>query len=85
VNLTKWNVEMNKENSGPILERMVRTICFSSDLSIPQALSCDSKSLNFANKSWILSKIFESNVSNYTSSMCPLILSYFPNIPSKVF
>jgi hypothetical protein len=45
--LTEWNMDMNTENSGPILERMVRTICFSSDLSTPQALSCDIKSLNF--------------------------------------
>jgi hypothetical protein len=85
VNLTEWNVDTNTENSGPILERMVRTICFSSfDLSTPQALSCDSKSLNFVKKSWILSKLFGSNVSSSTSSMCPLISSCFPKIPSKV-
>jgi hypothetical protein len=66
VNMTVWNVDTNTENSGPSLERMVRTICFSSfDLSTPQALSCDSKSLNFVKKSWILSKIFGSNVSKF--------------------
>jgi hypothetical protein len=77
-NLTVWNVDTNTENSGPSLERMVRTICFSSfDLSTPQALSCDSKSLNFVKKSWIFSKLFGSNVSSSTSSMCPLISSFF--------
>jgi hypothetical protein len=84
-NLTVWNVDMNTKNSGPILERMVRTICFSSfDLSTPQALSCDSKSLNFVKKSWILSKLFGSNVRSSTYIMCLLISSYFPKIPSKV-
>jgi hypothetical protein len=52
-NLIVWNVDMNTDNSGPRLEIMVRTICFSSiDLSTLQALSCDSKSLNFVKKSW---------------------------------
>jgi hypothetical protein len=85
VNLTEWNVDMNKENSGPILERIVRTICFSLDVSTPQTLSCDSKSLNFVKKSWIFSNIFGSNVRNSNSIMCPLISSCFPKIPSKVF
>jgi hypothetical protein len=86
VNLTVWNVDTNTENSGPSLERMVRTICFSSvDLSTPQALSCDSKSLNFVKKYWILSKLFGSNVRSSTSIMCPLISSYFPKIPSNIF
>ena len=67
-NLTVWNVDTNTKNSGPSLERMVRTICFSSfDLSISQALSCDSKSLNFVKKSWILS------VSVYQSYHSPVI------------
>jgi hypothetical protein len=84
-NLTEWNVDMNTKNLGPSFERMVRTICFSSlYLSTSQALSCDSKSLNFVNKYWILSKIFGSNVRNSTYNMCPLISSCFPNIPSKV-
>jgi hypothetical protein len=84
-NLTKWNVDMNTDNSGPSLERMVRTICFSSlYLSNPQALSCDNKSLNFVNKSWILSNHFGSNVISSTSIMCPLISSSFQKIPSKV-
>ena len=85
VNMTVWNVDTNTKNSIPILERMVRTICFSYfDLSTLQSLSCDSKSLNFVKKSWILSKIFGSNVRNSTSNMCPLISSYFPKSPSKV-
>jgi hypothetical protein len=84
-NLTVWNVYTNTENSGPIIEIMVRTICFSSfDLSTPQALSYDNKSLNFVKKSWIFSKLFGSNVSSSTSIMCPLISSYFPNIPSNM-
>jgi hypothetical protein len=62
----------------------MRTICFSSYLLTPQALSCDSKSLYFVKKSWRLSKLFGSNVINYTSIMCPLISSYFQNIPSMV-
>jgi hypothetical protein len=54
VNMIVWNVDMNIDNLGPRLERMVRTICFSSfDLSTPQALSCDSKSLNFVKDFWI--------------------------------
>ena len=54
VNLTVWNVDTNIENSVPSFEIMVRTICFSSfNLSTPQALSCDNKSLNFVKKSWI--------------------------------
>jgi hypothetical protein len=85
VNMTVWNVDMNTENSGPKLERMVRTICFSSfDLSTLQALSSNSKSLNFVKKYWIFSKLFGSNVSSSTSSMCPLISSYFPKIPSNM-
>ena len=85
VNMTVWNVDTNTENSRPILERMVRNICFSSfDLSTMQALSCDSKYLNFVKKYWILSKIFGSNVRNSTSSMCPLISSCLPKIPSMV-
>ena len=72
-------------NSITSLERMVRTICFSSlDLSTPQALSCNSKSLYFVKKSWRLSNLFGSNVRNSTLSMCPLISSYFPKIPSKM-
>jgi hypothetical protein len=83
--LTEWNVDTNIENSGPILERMERTICFSSlYISTPQALSCDNKSLNFVNKYWILSKLFGSNVRSSTYNMCPLISYYFKNIPSKV-
>jgi hypothetical protein len=83
--MNKWNVEMNTDNLGPSLERMVRTICFSSlDLSTTQALSCDSKSLNFVKKYWILSKIFGSNVINSTSIMCPLILACFQKSPSQV-
>jgi hypothetical protein len=27
-NLTEWNVNKETDNSGPSLERMVRTICF---------------------------------------------------------
>jgi hypothetical protein len=51
-NMIEWIVDMNTENSGPSLEKKVRTNCFSSfDLSTPQALSCDSKSLNFVKKS----------------------------------
>jgi hypothetical protein len=85
-NLTVWNVDTNIENSGKILERMVRAICFSSaNLSTPQALICDSKYLNFVKKSWILSNLFGSNVRSSTSSMCPLISSYFPKSPSKIF
>jgi hypothetical protein len=84
-NLTKWNVDTNTENLGLSLERMVRTICFFSlDLSTPQALSCDSKSLYFVKKSWRLLKIFRSNVRNSTSRMCPLISSCFPKSPSMV-
>jgi hypothetical protein len=84
-NLTEWNVDMNTENLGLSLERMVRSICFSSlDLSTPQALSCDSKSLYFVKKSWRFSKIFGSNVKNYTSIMCPLISYSFPKIPSML-
>jgi hypothetical protein len=61
------------------------TICFSSfDLSTPQDLSCDNKSLNFVKKSWILSNIFGSNVSSSTSNMCPLISLCFLKRPSKV-
>jgi hypothetical protein len=85
VNLIVWNVDTNTENLGPSLERMVRTICFSSfDLSTPQDLSCDNKSLNFVKKSSIFSKLFGSNVSSSTSSMCPFISSYFSNIPSNM-
>jgi hypothetical protein len=85
VNLTVWNVYTNTYNSGPSLDRMLRTICFSSfNLLTSQALSCNNKSLNFVKKSWIFSKIFGSNVSRSTSKMCPLISSYFPKSPSKV-
>jgi hypothetical protein len=84
-NLNEWNVDTNIENLGPILERMVRTIFFSSlDLSTSQALSCDNKSLYLVKKSWRLSKFYGSNVSNSTLCMCPLILSFFPKISSMV-
>jgi hypothetical protein len=84
-NLIEWNVDMNIDNLGPSLERMVRTICFFSfDLSTPQDLSCDSKSLNFVKKYWILLNLFGSNVSSSTSKMCPLNSYYFPKIPSNV-
>jgi hypothetical protein len=80
-----WNIDTNTKHLGPRLDRMVRTICFSSFyLSTLQALSCDSKLLNFVKKYWILSKIFGSNVSSSTSNMCPLISSCFPKSPSNV-
>jgi hypothetical protein len=83
-NLNELNVDTNTKNLGPSLERMVRTICFSSYLSTPQALSCDNKYVYFVNKYWRLSKLFGSNVRNSTSIMCPLISSYFPKISSMV-
>jgi hypothetical protein len=73
--MTEWNVDTNSENSGPILERMVRIICFSLDLSTSQDLSCDSKSLYLVKKYWRLLKLFGSTVRNYTSSMMDQILS----------
>jgi hypothetical protein len=77
VNLIVWNVDMNTENLGPILERMVRTICFSSfDLSTPQDLSCDSKFLKFVKKSWIFSKPFGSNVTLHLQHVSPHLILF---------
>jgi hypothetical protein len=65
-NLIEWNADTNTENLGQSLERMMRTICFSSlYLLTSQALICDSKSLYFVKKSWRLSNLFGSNVRDY--------------------
>ena len=83
-NMTVWNVDTNTENSGPSLERMVRTSCFSSfDLSTPQDLSCDSKSefckeiLDIIEDFWIQCE----NI--HLQHMSPHIIM-FPKSPSKV-